>query len=43
MNGRRGSVRGREMMWVVRGVGCVWVRHAREKDAAVVGTSARRS
>lgn len=28
-------------MWVVRGVGWVCVRHARENDAAVVGTRAR--
>ena len=32
---------GSEMMWVVRGVGWVCVRHARENDAAVVGTRAR--
>ena len=30
-------------MCVVRGVGWVCVRHASEKDAAVVGASARRS
>ena len=43
MKGRRGRVSGREIMCVVRGVGCVCVRHASENDAAVVGTRARRS
>ena len=43
MKGRRGRVSGSEMMWAVRGEGCVCVRQAREKDAAVVGRRAMRS
>lgn len=43
LNGKRGRVSGRAIMCVVSGVGWVCVRQASEKEAAVVGTRARRS
>lgn len=41
--GRRGELRGREMMCVVSVEGTEWVRQAAEKVASVVGCRARMS
>ena len=43
LNGRRGAVRGSDIMCAVSGDGFVCSRHAEEKETAVVGSSAIRS